>query len=91
MNPQSSIQIYGRIRPLQKNPKIQNTSGRYWINEEIDGTPHVGFHVPKDELQGLINHKKENYEFKFNKIFDVDSEQEEVFDIVAKPVVERYF
>lgn len=90
MTLQSTIQIYGRIRPTAKNSKIKRSSGRYWIREDMQGTPLIGFHIPKDEQQGLINHKKENYEFNFNRIFDMDVEQEEIFDVVAKPVVERY-
>ncbi|KAJ3324728.1 Kinesin- protein 6 [Boothiomyces sp. JEL0866] len=48
----------------------------------------VGFHVPKDLQQGLINHQKENYEFQFNRVFDTEAGQEEIFDVVAKPIID---
>jgi hypothetical protein len=86
----TTIEIFGRVRPPKKNSKINHEVGKYEISEDIEGTPTVKFHVPKDIQQGLINHKKEIYDFKFKKIFDQDSEQEEVFNLVAKPVVDRY-
>jgi kinesin family protein 6/9 len=86
---QSTIQIFCRVRPLKKNSKLQYSQGRYWISKEDEGA-RIGFHIPKDQLQGLINHSRENFEFKFNHLFDTDTNQEEVFDIVAKPVISRY-
>jgi hypothetical protein len=90
----STIQIYGRVRPLKKNSKVKNGTGRYWVSRdsalESSSLPKIGFHVPRDEMQGLINHQKENHEFSFNQIFDVDATQDEIFDVVAKPVVERW-
>jgi kinesin family protein 6/9 len=91
---QSTIQIYGRVRPLKKNSKVKNDAGRYWITRDNSlnskPLPTIGFHVPKDEMQGIINHQKENHEFSFNEIFDVDATQDEIFDVVAKPVVDRW-
>jgi kinesin family protein 6/9 len=87
MSNQATIQIFCRVRPVKKNSKLQYDQGRYWISQESDGSARIGFHIPKDQLQGLINHSKENYEFKFNHLFDTDANQEEVFDLVAKPVV----
>ncbi|KAJ1473474.1 Kif6 type kinesin-like protein, partial [Baffinella frigidus] len=36
----------------------------------------------------VVNNSKERHEFKFNKIFDMDSRQEEVFNLVAAPTVQ---
>ncbi|KAJ3257397.1 Kinesin- protein 6 [Boothiomyces macroporosus] len=83
----STIQVYGRIRPIKKNAKFKASAGRYWV-EQSENMEKVGFHVPKDLQQGLINHQKENYEFQFNKVFDTESGQEEVFDVVAKPIID---
>lgn len=90
MSTQSTIQIYGRVRPLRKNSKLKQTtdSSRYNIDHDQD-MPSITFHVPKDIGQGLVNHQKEAFEFGFNRMFDVDATQEEIFDVVAKPVVER--
>ncbi|KAJ3273248.1 Kinesin- protein 6 [Terramyces sp. JEL0728] len=83
----STIQIYGRIRPIKKNSKFKASAGRYWV-EQNENMEKVGFHVPKDIQQGLVNHQKENYEFQFNKVFDTEAGQEEIFDAVAKPIID---
>jgi kinesin family protein 6/9 len=80
---QSTIKIYARIKPQKGIEK----SDRYYLEESASGAlPLVGFRVPKDQNQGLINNQKESHEFKFTKIFDQDAGQEEVFDTVAKEV-----
>eukprot|EP00833_Pecoramyces_ruminatium_P013722 jgi/Orpsp1_1/1187754/evm.model.d7180000059928.1 len=85
----STIKIFSRIRPSKY--KIPN---RYWITkpeEEIIGDdkplPKIGFLIPRNESQGLINNQKEKHEFKFDRVFDKDTKQEEIFDVVAKDVV----
>lgn len=90
-----TIQIYCRVRPLKPNIKVSD--GRYWTrNPEIvdendpDSIPKIGFHIPKDQSAGMVNNQRENFDFKFDKVFDMDARQEEVFDVVAKPVITRY-
>ncbi|KAJ8330172.1 hypothetical protein O5D80_001743 [Batrachochytrium dendrobatidis] len=91
----SSIKIYARIRPQRPNSKLKTTPGRYWISSPpvLDASdphsrPRLGFLVPRDETAGLINNQKESFVFKFDRLFDMDVKQEEVFDTVAKPVIE---
>jgi kinesin family protein 6/9 len=88
----STIQIYCRVRPIKPNNRIEQ--GRYWTrNPEVvdekdpDAIPKIGFYIPRDLSAGMINNSRENFEFKFNRVFDMDARQEEVFDVVAKPVV----
>ncbi|KAI9206079.1 kinesin family member 6 [Polychytrium aggregatum] len=91
----STIKIYARVRPLRTtNAKLRVTPGRYWIEAPIRESMHdttsfpvVGFRMPRDETQGLVNNQRESFEFKFDHIFNVDTNQEEVFDLVAKDVV----
>lgn len=90
----STIQIYCRVRPLKGNTTIAN--GRYWSrNPEVvdpndpDAVPKIGFFIPKDQSAGMVNNQRENYDFKFDRVFDMATKQEEVFDIVAKPVVDK--
>ena len=37
-------------------------------------------------MDGYINNKRDQYKFKFERVFPQDTTQEEVFDVVAKPV-----
>ena len=83
---QSTIKIYGRVRPLKKNSK--KVSGKYWVDPSDTNGSKVGFHIPKDLQTGLINNQRETFEFKFDRVFDQQTQQEEVFDVVAKPVVQ---
>ncbi|KAJ3176997.1 Kinesin- protein 6 [Geranomyces variabilis] len=89
----ATIQIYARVRPVRANSKTQINPDRYWCNNpagNVDASsapPRIGFRVPKDQAAGMINNQREAYDFRFDRIFDMDSGQEEVFDVVAKPVV----
>jgi kinesin family protein 6/9 len=49
----------------------------------------VTFAVPKDASEGFINNKKEEYKFRFEKIFNVESVQDDIFRSVAEPVIEK--
>jgi kinesin family protein 6/9 len=83
---QTTIKIYARIKPQKGGKK----SDKYYLEESANGSlPLVGFRVPKDQNQGLINNQKEQHEFKFTRIFDQDAGQEEVFDTVAKEVCDN--
>ncbi|KAL2914503.1 hypothetical protein HK105_206070 [Polyrhizophydium stewartii] len=93
----STIRIYARVRPRRPNSKLVATPGRYWTAapavpdgdpDSPDSHPRIGFHVPRDEHAGLVNNQRDSYEFKFDRVFDVDASQEEVFDVVAKPVIQ---
>lgn len=91
----SSIKIFARVRPPRSNPSLKhhtsgNSNKKYFIEQTPDGIPKIGFKIPKDETHGIVNNSKENYEFQFDRVFDTDTTQEEVFDVVAKDVVLRY-
>lgn len=96
MTERSTIKIYARVRPTRAKSKLTTTAGRYWLNKpaiqddsDPNASPRIGFLVPRDESAGLINNQKESFEFKFDQLFDMDTKQEEVFDVVAKPVIMR--
>uniref|UniRef100_A0A8D2IZ25 Kinesin-like protein n=1 Tax=Varanus komodoensis TaxID=61221 RepID=A0A8D2IZ25_VARKO len=44
--------------------------------------------VPRDLADGFVNNKRESYKFKFQKVFDQESKQDEIFEAIAKPVAE---
>ncbi|KAJ3338898.1 Kinesin- protein 6, partial [Gonapodya sp. JEL0774] len=45
------------------------------------------FDLPKDPEHGLVNNSKDSFDFRFDGVFDHNASQDEVFDVVAKPVV----
>jgi kinesin family protein 6/9 len=74
------IDIYCRFRP-SRNParslcEIDNTTGKVEIK-----IPHV-------DTSGFVNNSREQYSFKFSHIFDTDASQGQVFDTLAKPIVD---
>ncbi|XP_052766060.1 kinesin-like protein KIF6 isoform X1 [Mya arenaria] len=78
-----TIQIFSRIKPTKSK------AGLYHIDEDDEGLPRLTFNIPRDLAEGFINNKKENYKFRFQKVFDQNSKQDEIFDNVAKPVIDN--
>ncbi|XP_056111059.1 kinesin-like protein KIF6 [Rhinichthys klamathensis goyatoka] len=63
------------------------TSG-YFVDCEEQGSS-LEFVVPRDLADGFINNKRENYNFRFQKVFDQTANQEEIFETIAKPVADN--
>uniref|UniRef100_A0A3Q2GY80 Kinesin motor domain-containing protein n=1 Tax=Equus caballus TaxID=9796 RepID=A0A3Q2GY80_HORSE len=80
-----TIQIFARVKPtVRKQPQ-----GIYSIDEDEKLTPSLEIILPRDLADGFVNNKRENYRFKFQRIFDQDANQETIFESIAKPVAER--
>nr|XP_023480648.1 kinesin-like protein KIF6 isoform X2 [Equus caballus] len=62
----------------------------YSIDEDEKLTPSLEIILPRDLADGFVNNKRENYRFKFQRIFDQDANQETIFESIAKPVAERW-
>ena len=45
------------------------------------------FTIPHDLREGYVNNSRERFEFHFNRVFDADTLQDEVFDGVARAAV----
>jgi kinesin family protein 6/9 len=88
---EEKIKIYARVRPTKSiGPvKIDDRGNENNVEQQNDLKPQIHFHVPKDETQGLINNSKEDFHFSFDHIFGQKTSQEEVFDLVAKDVIDR--
>uniref|UniRef100_A0A3P8RYJ9 Kinesin family member 6 n=1 Tax=Amphiprion percula TaxID=161767 RepID=A0A3P8RYJ9_AMPPE len=56
-------------------------------NEEQTGAS-LEFVVPRDLADGFVNNKRECYKFRFQKVFDQATKQEEIFEHIAKPVAD---
>ncbi len=49
----------------------------------------ISLNVPRDASEGYINNKKEEYRFRFEKIFDQEAVQDDIFETVAEPVIDK--
>ena len=79
MPDKAHIDVYARIRPCKR------PSG----NMDLDFADHaVGIHMVKDNTRDVVNNQRENYHFHFSRILDGGTTQDQVFDVVAQPVVE---
>ncbi|KAM9786517.1 kinesin-like protein KIF6 isoform 8-T10 [Syngnathus typhle] len=61
----------------------------YSVNNEQSTSGALEFVVPKDMADGFVNNKRECFNFRFQKVFDQASKQEEIFEHIAKPVADR--
>ncbi|VDI22535.1 kinesin family member 6/9 [Mytilus galloprovincialis] len=77
-----TIQIFGRVKPTRSK------AGLYEIDEDDESHPRLTITVPRELADGFVNNKKENYKFRFQKVFDQSTQQDEIFDNVAKPVAD---
>lgn len=78
------IQIFARAKPTK-----QKLAGIYEVYEDDNGTSCLAFTVPKDLADGYINNKREVYKFRFDRVFDQDSKQDEIFEEVAQGVIDN--
>ncbi|KNE54260.1 hypothetical protein AMAG_00252 [Allomyces macrogynus ATCC 38327] len=90
-----AIKIFARIRPRKANPNIKTGPGSGPSKIVVDGPipgdsgePQLHFHLPRNEAQGLINNVREHFGFRFDRVFDEQTTQEEIFDHVAKEAVQ---
>ncbi|XP_041351930.1 kinesin-like protein KIF6 [Gigantopelta aegis] len=78
-----TIQIFVRIKPTRA--KI----GLYDVDEDEEACPRLTITVPRELASGFVNNKRENYKFRFQKVFDQKATQDEVFDSVGQPVIDN--
>ncbi|XP_061698900.1 kinesin-like protein KIF6 isoform X2 [Syngnathoides biaculeatus] len=60
----------------------------YSVNNEQQMGASLEIVVPKDMADGFVNNKRECFSFRFQKVFDQATKQEEIFEHVAKPVAD---
>ncbi|XP_061824484.1 kinesin-like protein KIF6 isoform X1 [Nerophis lumbriciformis] len=77
-----TIQIFARIKPTQKDTSV------YYVNSKEQASASLEFLVPKDTAEGFVNNKKECFKFRFQKVFDQATKQENIFEDIAKPVTD---
>ncbi|KAL6477444.1 hypothetical protein MHYP_G00132790 [Metynnis hypsauchen] len=78
-----TIQIFARVKPTEKAPAV------YSVDNEEQSGGRLEFVIPRDLADGFINNKRESYRFRFQKVFDQVTKQEEIFETIAKPVADN--
>ena len=77
-----TIQIFCRVKPTKGKKSLYEIEPR-------DSGDQILMQVPKEEMEGFVNNKKNEYKFKFDKIFDQNCVQEDIFESVAEPVIDN--
>ncbi len=49
----------------------------------------LSIYMPKDTQHGYVNNTKEHFAFQFNKLFNMATKQEKIFDNMAKDVCDQ--
>ncbi|KAK1792914.1 hypothetical protein P4O66_001640 [Electrophorus voltai] len=78
-----TIQIFARVKPTKKPTAV------YTVDNEEHSGGSLEFVIPRDLADGFINNKRESYRFRFLKVFDQATKQEEIFETIAKPVADN--
>ncbi|XP_070179968.1 kinesin-like protein KIF6 isoform X2 [Littorina saxatilis] len=79
-----TIKIFVRLKPAKPAK-----TGLYEVADDEEGHPKLTLTVPREHASGFVNNKRENYKFRFDKCFDQRTSQDDVFQSVAKPVIDN--
>ncbi|PAA81228.1 hypothetical protein BOX15_Mlig027733g3, partial [Macrostomum lignano] len=78
-----TIQIFCRLKPPSSKARVSN----YDVDSDAEGKPRISFVCPRELTDGSVNNKKEQFKFRFERVFATDCRQEDVFEHVARPVI----
>jgi len=84
---QETILVFGRIRPPDVSKKRRHGTGDYEVIETKEG-PVIRLRIPKSISAGYVNNQLVDRLFPFTRVLGMETKQEEVFNIVAMPVIE---
>ncbi|XP_035388465.1 kinesin-like protein KIF6 isoform X2 [Electrophorus electricus] len=78
------------FRNYISNNSVSGISSQvYTVDNEEHSGGSLEFVIPRDLADGFINNKRESYRFRFLKVFDQATNQEEIFETIAKPVADN--
>ncbi|CAG9334654.1 unnamed protein product [Blepharisma stoltei] len=73
------IRIFLRVRPTERPSRGVSLS---------DDSTTLDVHIQKRDARDYVNNQKEDYKFQFDEILPMKTKQEEVFEKVAKEIVD---
>eukprot|EP00039_Didymoeca_costata_P015798 m.273669 g.273669 ORF g.273669 m.273669 type:complete len:771 (-) comp16282_c2_seq5:76-2388(-) len=80
----SGITVFARLKPTPKPSRTISV-----VNDESASRIDVSY--PKDlahNNSNVVNNRKDAYSFRFKHVFNTDCTQDDIFDVVAKPVAD---
>ena len=77
MGRDANIEVVARVRPSKKG------SPNLTVSQEES---FVEVYAPREDYQGEINNRKDKHTFGFSRVLDPGISQEDVFELVARPI-----
>ena len=79
-----SITVFCRVKPVQSTKE-----GIYEVSTSEKGDEKLEVQVPRLDSEGVVNNKREIHRFKFAHVFEKTTYQDQVFNRVAKGVIDN--
>ncbi|KAL0222378.1 hypothetical protein RCL1_002232 [Eukaryota sp. TZLM3-RCL] len=75
----NNIEVYARVRPY-----VASQERKFSVIPEDN---LIQFHIPRDSSGGFINNSRENFSFQFTKVFNEQTQQDEIFEVIGRKMV----
>ena len=79
-----SITVFCRVKPVPSTKE-----GIYEVSTSEKGDEKLEVQVPRLDSEGVVNNKREIHRFKFAHVFEKSTYQDQVFNRVAKGVIDN--
>ena len=89
-----TIRIYARLKPVDGQKRSCTYETNHSGNQALDASLNedqdsIQFTVMKEVADGFVNNSREYFKFYFDGVFLCESPQADVFETVARPIVDR--
>ena len=82
--------IYNNLNYQSENQTQLNLTENQIIDYTLNTQKNqITIHIPDEMRKGYVNNMKKSYDFQFNGIFEQNSTQEEIFEIIGKKIIKK--
>ena len=82
--------LYNNLNNQTENQTQLNFPENQIIDYTLNSQKNqITIHIPDEMRKGYVNNMKKTYDFQFNGIFEQNSSQEEIFEIIGKKIIKK--
>ena len=82
--------LYNNLNNQSENQTQLNLTENQIIDYTLNSQKNqITIHIPDEMRKGYVNNMKKTYDFQFNGIFEQNSSQEEIFEIIGKKIIKK--
>ncbi len=82
--------LYNNLNNQSENQTQLNLTENQIIDYTLNSQKNqITIHIPDEMRKGYVNNMKKTYDFQFNGIFEQNSTQEEIFEIIGKKIIKK--